>query len=155
MNDGQVDEHSDPASSAASTVPGRSEAVSRPVPGVPSDNTSLVDVLANWRMRGFAGQLVGLEGGRVECVTCGHVGDAKTFEVTEWRRLEGASDPDDMMNAVAAVCPVCHQGGTLILGYGPNASIIDAQVASGLDLLLKPVQVPQPATDAAAGSDVG
>jgi hypothetical protein len=36
--------------------------------------------------------------------------------------LEGASDPDDMMTVIAARCPHCGVAGTLVLGYGPNAS---------------------------------
>lgn len=35
------------------------------------------------------------------------------------RRLEGASDPDDMVAIVAISCPVCATQGTLSPQYGP------------------------------------
>lgn len=107
-------------------------AVEAPVEGAPSDNTTLVGVLATWSERGFSGQLVPREGGGIECVACGVVGDASHIDVVEWRRLEGASDPDDMVKALAAHCPHCGAGGTLVLGYGVNASEVDQQVSAAL-----------------------
>jgi hypothetical protein len=114
-------------------APGASEAaVDRPVEGSPSDNTTLVAVLNTWKERGFGGQFVGSTDGQIECITCGAVSDASRFEVTEWRRLEGASDPDDMVKAVAARCPACGSGGNLVLGYGVNASELDAEISAAL-----------------------
>ena len=101
-----------------------------PTQGAPSDNTTLVDVLATWNENGFGGQLIGLDGARIECVECGSVTEAAEFDVVEWRRLEGASDPDDMVKAIAAHCPKCGAGGNLVLGYGVNASDIDAQISA-------------------------
>lgn len=118
------------------------ETIERPTPGAPSDNTDLSQVLDEFADTGFGGQLIGLEGGRIECVTCGGVSRAARFDVVEWRRLEGASDPDDMTNTVAAKCPACGAGGTLILGYGVNASDIDVDLSNELDLRHRPVQVP-------------
>lgn len=115
---------------------------SAPVPGAPSDNTHLSAVLDTWEEQGFGGQLIGLEGGRIECVSCGEVSRASRFAVVERRRLEGASDPDDMMNTVATNCPACGAGGTLVLGYGVNASDIDVDLSAELDLRNRPVQVP-------------
>lgn len=103
-----------------------------PVEGSPSDNTTLVDVLSTWSDAGFDGQFIGLDGGRVECTACGSVSDAAQLEVVEWRRLEGASDPDDMLKAVAAYCPACRTGGSLVLGYGVNASEDDAEISQVL-----------------------
>lgn len=127
---------------------------SAPVAGAPSDNTDLSAVLNTWDEHGFSGQFIGLEGGRIECVSCGDVSRASQFEVVEWRRLEGASDPDDMMNTVAAHCPACGAGGTLILGYGVNASDIDVDLSTELDLRHRPVQVPhEPETAVGSASD--
>ena len=47
--------------------------------------------------------------------------------------LEGASDPDDMILVIAASCPVCSTGGTVVLGYGPNASPEDADLIVALE----------------------
>jgi len=114
-------------------IPGSPETiVDAPLEGAPSDNTTLVDVLATWNERGFGGQLVGVDGGRIECIECGSVTDAALFDVVEWRRLEGASDPDDMVKAIAAHCPECGSGGNLVLGYGVNASEIDEQISAAL-----------------------
>lgn len=48
------------------------------------------------------------------------------------RRLEGASDPDDMMAVAAVTCPVCRIDGVLVLSYGPAASAEHADVLLGL-----------------------
>jgi hypothetical protein len=44
------------------------------------------------------------------------------------RRMEGASDPGDMMAVVAIECPSCQAQGTLVLGFGPAASAEDSDV---------------------------
>lgn len=49
------------------------------------------------------------------------------------RRLEGASDPDDMLAVVAVQCPECGRRGTVTLGYGPAASPPDGDVLRALD----------------------
>ena len=48
------------------------------------------------------------------------------------RRLEGASDPDDMISVVAVTCPRCGTGGTLVLKYGPTAPENEAAVGQQL-----------------------
>ena len=48
------------------------------------------------------------------------------------RRLEGASDPDDMMAVVALECGVCGAAGTMVLGYGPSATAADSDVLRSL-----------------------
>jgi hypothetical protein len=122
----------DPADTSTSSA-GSPETLSEmPVAGSPSDNTTLIGVLNTWNERGFGGQFVGVDGGRIECVDCGAVSHASDFVVEEWRRLEGASDPDDMVKAVAAHCPACGAGGNLVLGYGVNASDLDAEISTAL-----------------------
>jgi hypothetical protein len=44
------------------------------------------------------------------------------------RRLEGASDPADMVAIVALTCPNCGARGTVVLGFGPAGSPDDADV---------------------------
>jgi hypothetical protein len=70
--------------------------------GAPSDNTTLLDVLSRYEQAGFTGQFGAEPGGLVHCYSCGRVLDPQRVELVSLRRLEGASDPDDML-AVAAV----------------------------------------------------
>lgn len=122
----------DPADTPTSSAESPESSAEMPVEGSPSDNTTLVGVLNTWNERGFGGQFVGVDGGSIECVVCGAVSHASGFTVEEWRRLEGASDPDDMVKAVAAYCPACGAGGNLVLGYGVNASDLDAEISAAL-----------------------
>jgi ribosomal protein S27AE len=102
------------------------------VRGVPSDNTTLTSVLDGLAEEGFTEQLMARPDRRVECGACGAESDAADLDVASVRRLEGASDPDDMMAVVAAACTRCGAGGTLVLGFGPNASDDDTDVARAL-----------------------
>jgi hypothetical protein len=99
---------------------------------VPSDNTSLTSVLAGLAADGFTGSLRAVEGGNLHCDACDGVRPASTFEVLSIRRLEGASEPDEMMSVVAAVCPRCGARGVAVLGYGPSASADDADASVAL-----------------------
>jgi hypothetical protein len=44
------------------------------------------------------------------------------------RRIEGASDPADMIAIAAVKCPNCGTKGTAVLGFGPEADEDDAEV---------------------------
>ena len=72
------------------------------------------------------------EPGRLHCAACGNTSPAAAFDVLHERRLEGASDPDDMVLVVAASCPACGRGGAVVLGYGATASEADADVLVAL-----------------------
>jgi hypothetical protein len=103
-----------------------------PVPGVPRDDTT-TGVLRALADAGFDAQfLPGERPGTLHCRSCGSDAEAASFEVVEERRLEGASDPDDMVLVVAVRCPVCAAPGSLVLGYGPDASPEDADVVAAL-----------------------
>ena len=91
------------------------------------------DVLSELEGLGFRGQFVAREAAEVECVACKTRTAAADFASHELRRLEGASDPSDMMIVVGLECPSCGRRGTLVLGYGPEASAADADVARLLD----------------------
>ena len=52
---------------------------------------------------------------------------------SQLRRLEGASDPDDMLVLAAVVCPQCSTRGFLVLNYGPSASAEDAAILGQLE----------------------
>lgn len=118
-----------------------------PVAGAPSDYATLTEVLDSLAEDGFGGQLVALEGGEIECLSCGQSSPAASLIPRRSRRFEGASDPDDLLRVYAACCPACNVGGTLVLGYGVNASAADVDVSNAMNARDVTVQVP---TDAAS-----
>src|SRR5436305_7400193 len=103
------------------------------VSGAPSDNTTLVQVLDAFAAEGFDGTMVVTEDGLLRCTTCREEIDPSSAEVEAWRRLEGASDPDDMMAVVALVCPNCGSHAAVVLTYGPEAPPADASVLRALE----------------------
>ena len=114
---------------ASDAQPAAHGAVEPPVEGTPSDNTTLTAVLEQFADLGFSEHFVVNDDGSVECGGCGATSEAAALRFEHTRRLEGASDPDDMLSVVAARCPACGHGGTIVMGYGPNASAGDAAVA--------------------------
>jgi len=101
------------------------------VPGTPSDNTTLTAVLDGLRAEGYAADLRAIGSvGEVRCGSCGAASLAGELTDVVERRLEGASDPDDMVLAVGARCPACGEQGAMTLGYGPAASEADSAVVS-------------------------
>jgi hypothetical protein len=58
------------------------------------------------------------------------------------RRLEGASDPADMVAIVAVTCPRCGNQGTAVLAFGPAASAEDSDVLAVLRDHRHDAQVP-------------
>jgi hypothetical protein len=102
------------------------------VPPGPSDLTTLVEVLDHYRDAGFVGQFEPLDGPAIRCASCGVASPATEFAMHSVRRLEGASDPDDMVAAVAIVCPRCGTRGTIVLGFGPAADDQDTDVLAAL-----------------------
>jgi hypothetical protein len=101
-------------------------------PGSPSDNTTLSDVLDQYESAGFSGQFEITDSSSITCVTCGRASSPSEFAMHGRRRLEGASDPDDMMSVVGVACPRCEARGVLVLGFGPNASDVETAVAKHL-----------------------
>ena len=98
----------------------------------PSDNTTLIDVLSGYAEAGFDADFGAQEGGTVRCGSCGSELEPAQIQMRSLRRLEGASDPDDMMAVVALECGVCGAAGTMVLGYGPMASAVDSDVLRSL-----------------------
>lgn len=101
-------------------------------PGVPSDHTTLSSILDDYAAAGFNGQFELTSESAVTCVTCGRDSAPAEYAMAGLRRLEGASDPDDMLSVIAVACPRCNAKGTLILGFGPNASADEASVGKQL-----------------------
>lgn len=91
------------------------------------------EVLREMAERGIDTQFVpGPASGSLRCTNCASNSSASEFTVVEERRLEGASDPDELVLVVAASCPVCRASGALVLGYGPEASEVDTDLVLGL-----------------------
>jgi hypothetical protein len=101
-------------------------------PDLASDARTLAEVIAVLEDTGYRGQFSTRPEGRLLCLTCRTESDAPAVAVHSLSRTEGASDPDDMLAVAAVTCPVCATPGTVVLGYGPEASEEDAEVLLGL-----------------------
>jgi hypothetical protein len=97
-----------------------------------SEGTTLTEVLDAYTSGGFATQFSVTENARLDCGACGAVSEPEGVKMSSLRRLEGESDPDDMMAVVALTCPVCSAKGTVVLGFGPAASPEDGDVLGAL-----------------------
>jgi hypothetical protein len=116
---------------------GHLSAVDEDLTGVARGAETLLDVLGALADEGFTGEFAAAEvdeiqHGRIVCSACDHAFAADAPEVGDLRRLEGASDPDDMLAVVALTCPNCATRGTLVLNYGPTATVEDSAALEGL-----------------------
>jgi hypothetical protein len=94
--------------------------------------STITEVLEAYAEGGFTSSFVVTDDGALECVECEHVTPANRFSMSSLRRLEGASDPADMVAVVALTCPICGSQGTTILGFGPTATEQDSEVLKAL-----------------------
>lgn len=94
----------------------------------PAETATLTDVLAAYAGGGFTTSFASAQGSRVECHECGRQFPAADASMSSLRRMEGASDPADMLAVVALTCPLCDARGTLVLGFGPAAAPEDGDV---------------------------
>jgi hypothetical protein len=104
-----------------------------PAEGVAQDAETLRDVVGSYERQGYAAQFRVLDGGRLQCLSCRHEIAAGALAMDDLHRLEGASDPSDMLAVAALRCPDCGARGTVVLNYGPGAPIDDADVLTSLD----------------------
>ncbi len=93
---------------------------------------NLAEIIGLLEADGYTGQMAARSGGRLLCFTCRTESDASGVEVEALRRMEGASDPDDMLAVVGLACPQCRTRATVVLGYGPEAGEDDAEVLLAL-----------------------
>jgi hypothetical protein len=96
------------------------------------NHRTLTELVTTFEAEGYRGQMAAREGGFVLCLSCQMETPAGEMELDALERMEGASDPADMLAVAALVCPVCHTSGTLVLGYGPEADPVDADVLAAL-----------------------
>lgn len=116
-----------------------------PEPTAPGDNDTSSGVLASFAEQGIRASFVpGAEPGSLRCTVCDTESAAGRFEVVAERRLEGASDPDDMVVVMGLRCPVCHISGAVVLGFGAEASTVDADIVAAL--------APAPGSASSAGA---
>ena len=97
-----------------------------------SDGSTLTEVLDAYTAGGFASHFTVTDDSQLECGACNAVSDPAAVTMSSLRRLEGESDPADMMAVVALTCPVCSKKGTVTLGFGPAASAQDSDVLGTL-----------------------
>jgi hypothetical protein len=103
-----------------------------PVPGAPSDNTTAVSELDDLRAQGYDGDFVIRDGPVVCCRSCDHCVEPEQLQIDVFRRLEGASEPDEMSVILGLTCPSCGSKGSLLISYGTNASELDADLLTRL-----------------------
>jgi len=103
------------------------------IPGVPSDNTTLLEVLDEFAAKGYGATMWVAADGKVRREGCAAEMDPAALPVHEFRRMEGASDPDDMLVVAAVDCPACGMKATIVLHYGPAASPEEVEVLRHLE----------------------
>jgi hypothetical protein len=106
---------------------------STPEAGRDPMDTPLLTVLRQFEADGYTAQFDAREGGFLHCFSCGEDSAAAACRHGEVRRLEGASDPADMLAVVPVRCVHCGAAGVVVANYGPEASAADADVLVALD----------------------
>lgn len=94
----------------------------------PSETATLTELLAAYADGGFTSSFSSAPEVALDCDACGGRFPAADASMSSLRRLEGASDPADMLAVVALTCPLCAARGTAVLGYGPAAVPEDGDV---------------------------
>jgi hypothetical protein len=94
---------------------------------------SLLGILATFRDEGFTYDFATRAGGMVECGQCHVPHRADTLELHRLERLEGDSDPAEMLAVCAVACPSCGIRGSLVLTFGPESTREDDDVLELLD----------------------
>lgn len=102
-------------------------------PGVPSDSTTLVAVLAAMAAEGFAQDMFVTEEAQVRCGACHRDTAPADLALDRMRRLEGASDPADMAAVLGITCGHCGARGTAVVRFGPEAGPQDDELMLAID----------------------
>jgi hypothetical protein len=98
---------------------------------MPTD-TPLLEVLRKLEAEGYHGQLRAVADGALECLTCHQLIDPADVDASRVVRLEGVSDPADMLLVLPVDCPHCLTRGTLVANYGPESTVDEAEVLAAL-----------------------
>jgi len=100
---------------------------------VAATDTTLSSVTHDFDEVGHGGQFAARDGAAILCLNCRQEFPAAGQRADDVRRLEGASDPADMVMVVPVECPHCGTAGTLTAHYGPEASAEEAEVLVALE----------------------
>jgi hypothetical protein len=99
------------------------------------EEQTLSGVLARLAAEGYTSNFgVTGDGAVVTCYACRHELPAAQLNIERVQRLEGASDPDDMLIVLGATCHECGERGALVLNFGPEATFGDAEVLAAITL---------------------
>ena len=98
----------------------------------------MLGILAGFRDDGFTIDFHARPGGVVECGGCHAPHRADELELLRLERLEGDSDPAEMLAICAVACPACGMRGTLVLTFGPESTREDGDVLALLDDARRP-----------------
>jgi hypothetical protein len=102
--------------------------VSEPKANGVIDGCTIAEALERLEAAGHTGHFAARDTGMVLCLSCRQESPAGEVELVQVARTEGVSDPDDETAIAALVCPRCGTRGTLVLKYGPEAPLDDAEV---------------------------
>jgi hypothetical protein len=92
---------------------------------------TLMEVVEAAKQRGMGAEF-SVTGAEIHCAACGTDSTPESMS-REWvHRLEGASDPDELLSVSALTCPACGAKGLLVLPYGPAADEHEAGVSRRL-----------------------
>jgi hypothetical protein len=107
----------------ASSSPDAPEGVPYDEPGIARGAQSLLEVMAGLAAEGYAAEfrITRDDPPQLECLQCGRRFAPEEATPARMHRLEGASDPDEMLAVAALHCPHCALRGALTMGYGATA----------------------------------
>jgi hypothetical protein len=111
-------------------------------PGIAQGAQTLVEVLDQLAGEGYSGEFRVTRAAppQLECRQCGHAFAPEAVRPTRLHRLEGASDPDELLAVAALRCPQCGAKGAVTLTYGATADEDSAAVLAAMP-------VPDPARE--------
>jgi hypothetical protein len=116
---------------------------------------TILEVLRDYEERGYQGQFAAREGGVMKCFSCGARNEPTQVRMDSLRRVEGASDPADMVLIGALRCPGCGAKGTATFKYGSDTTPADSDAMRLIEDVRACMQ-PQSATrDVAHVPEVG
>jgi len=102
-------------------------------PDPTAGDTPLSNVTTSLDQTHGDGQFGVVEQAQLRCFTCRETFPATEISADRLTRLEGASDPSDMVAVIPVTCPHCGTSGSLVLNYGAEASADEADVLLAMD----------------------